>query len=108
MIALIFMVVWAFLLTTALLWGFYYDWPDFAHVNYGLPLTWGTHTLSTITGAVNIWEVSVSNLLVDLIFWLATHVISRVTASLQTQRIIRAGIVYYAGNGTWNIKDGNM
>lgn len=65
------MVVWVVLTTTALLWGFYYDWPDFVHVDYGLPLTWATNTLSTFAGSANLWDVNVSNLLVDLIFWLA-------------------------------------
>lgn len=67
---LCFMVVWAFLTVVALLWGFRYDWPDFVHVDYGLPLTWSTNTLSTIAGPVSLWDVNVSNLMVDLIFWL--------------------------------------
>jgi hypothetical protein len=25
-----------------------YDWPDFVHIDYGLPLKWATHTLVTI------------------------------------------------------------
>jgi len=66
-----FMVVWALLMVVALLWGFYYDWPDFAHVNYGLPLTWATHTISTIVGPANLWEVNVVYLLADLMFWLS-------------------------------------
>ena len=66
-----FMVVWALLMVVALLWGFYYDWHDFAHVNYGLPLTWATHTISTIVGPANLWEVNVVYLLADLMFWLS-------------------------------------
>jgi len=66
-----FMVVWALLMVVALLWGFYYDWPDFVHVNYGLPLTWATHTISTIVGPANLWEVNVVYLLADLMFWLS-------------------------------------
>jgi hypothetical protein len=58
-------------MVVALLWGFYYDWPDFAHVNYGLPLTWATHTISTIVGPANLWEVNVVYLLADLMFWLS-------------------------------------
>jgi hypothetical protein len=65
------MFVWAFLTATALLWGFRYDWPDNVHVDYGLPLTWGTNTVSTIAGPADLWDVNVSNLMVDLIFWLA-------------------------------------
>jgi len=74
LLVLCFMVVWAFLMTAALLWGSYYDWPDFVHVNYGLPLTWATNTQSTIAGPANLWDVNVSNLLVDLIFWLSIAV----------------------------------
>ena len=66
-----FIVVWALLMVVALLWGFYYDWPDFVHINYGLPLTWATHTISTIVGPVNLWEVNVLFLLADLMFWLS-------------------------------------
>jgi hypothetical protein len=73
---LCFMVVWAFLTVAALLWGFRYDWPDFVHVDYGLPLTWGTNTLSTIAGPANLWDINVSNLMVDLIFWLAIIVVA--------------------------------
>jgi hypothetical protein len=54
-----------------LLWGFYYDWPDFVHVDYGMPLTWATNTLSTFAGPANLWNVNISNLLLDLIFWLS-------------------------------------
>jgi hypothetical protein len=71
LVVLCFMVVWAFLTVAALLWGFRYDWPDNVHVDYGLPLTWATNTVSTIAGPANLWDVSVTNLMVDLIFWLA-------------------------------------
>jgi hypothetical protein len=67
---LCFIVVWCLLTAAALLWGFRYDWPDNVHINYGLPLTWGTNTVSTIAGAANLWQVSISNLMIDLVFWL--------------------------------------
>jgi hypothetical protein len=66
-----FMVVWAVLAATGLLWSIKYYWPDYIHVDYGIPLTWATNTLSTIAGPANSWTVNVSNLLLDLIFWLA-------------------------------------
>jgi hypothetical protein len=66
-----FMVVWVVLTIAGLLWGFYYDWPDFVHVDYGMPLTWATNTLSTFAGPANLWNVNISNLLLDLIFWLS-------------------------------------
>jgi hypothetical protein len=36
-----------------------YDWPDFAHIDYGLPLKWATHTLVTIAGPANTWTVDI-------------------------------------------------
>ena len=54
----------------ALLFGFNYNWPDYVHVDYGVPLTWGTNTLSTFAGPVDQWSFNTLNLLVDLIFWL--------------------------------------
>ena len=67
---LIFLIVWIFITGLALLFGFTYNWPDNVHLDYGLPLTWGTNTLSTLVGPVNQWSVNIVNLLVDLIFWL--------------------------------------
>ncbi|MFB0499699.1 MAG: hypothetical protein ACETWO_00240 [Candidatus Hadarchaeaceae archaeon] len=55
----------------AMTWGFRYDWPDFVHVDYGLPFKWGTNTLSTIIGPPEApWSVDVAGLQLDLIFWL--------------------------------------
>lgn len=64
-----FMVIWSIITAIALLWGFNYNLPDFVHVDYGLPLTWGTNTLSTIAGPANLWSINISNLLVDLVLW---------------------------------------
>jgi hypothetical protein len=69
--ALSFMVVWIVLTAICLLWGFKYDFPDYVHVNYGIPLTWATNTLSTIAGPADSWTVNVSSLLLDLVFWLS-------------------------------------
>jgi len=55
----------------ALTWGTSYNWPDFVHVKHGLPLTWGVHTLSTIVGPVDTWEVNLTALTLDLALWLA-------------------------------------
>jgi len=67
---LCFMITWVVVTPAGLLWGFYYDWPDFIHVDYGLPITWATNTLSTFAGPANFWDVNFSNLLLDLLFWL--------------------------------------
>jgi len=55
----------------ALIWGTRYNWPDFVHVKHGLPLTWGVHTLVTIVGPVDKWEVNLTALTLDLGLWLA-------------------------------------
>ena len=70
LVILLFMVVWIIIMCAALLFEFTYNWPDFVHVDYGLPLTWATNTQSTIAGPVDQWSVNTSNLLIDLIFWL--------------------------------------
>lgn len=69
-LVVLFFLIAGFIVTIfALLWGFMYDWPDLVHVDYGVPLTWATNTLSTIAGPANLWEVNISNLLIDLVFW---------------------------------------
>ena len=75
-VVLIFMIVWLAVTVLALLWGFTYNWPDFVHVDYGVPLTWATNTLSTIAGPANLWNVNISNLLVDLVFWLGIMIVA--------------------------------
>jgi len=64
-----FIILWSAIMILALTLGITYDWPDYVHVNYGFPMVWGTHTLNTIHGPVDIWSVDVLSLLFDLIFW---------------------------------------
>lgn len=59
----------------ALVWGSRYNWPDYVHVRYGFPLTWGIHTLVTIKGPVDIWSVNISSLVMDLAFWLGAMLV---------------------------------
>ena len=68
----VFMAFWILLTVAALSWGFEYNWPDYQHVDHGLPLTWATHTLSTIAGPADTWSVDLSALAIDLALWLAT------------------------------------
>jgi len=70
LLILAFMVIWLVVTAIGLLWGFNYNWPDFVHVDYGIPLNWATNTLSTIAGPANLWSVNISNLLIDFVFWL--------------------------------------
>jgi hypothetical protein len=86
LVVILFTIIWFALTALALLWGFTYNWPDFRHVDYGLPLTWATNTLSTIAGPANLWNVNISNLLVDLAFWLGilTAVVAALLYKLRT------------------------
>ncbi len=56
----------------ALTIGVTYNWPDYYHTNYGFPWVWGTHTTDTFIGPVDKWTVSLANLGLDLVFWLAS------------------------------------
>jgi hypothetical protein len=73
-----FMFVWTAVTLFGLLWGFNYNWSDFAHVDYGLPLTWATNTLGTIVGPVDQWSVNIMNLLLDLLFWLSIMIVGAI------------------------------
>ena len=60
----------------ALALGIQMDYPDNVHVRYGFPTVWAVHTLSTIEGAVDIWQVDIPSLLINLIVWLGLMVVS--------------------------------
>lgn len=51
-------------------YGRLFSVPDATSRLYGLPLRWGVHQLGTIAGPVDIWNVNISYLVIDLIFWL--------------------------------------
>ena len=46
------------------------NWPDFLHWDYGLPITWRRHVLSTIAGPIDKWEYDFLALAVDFFFWI--------------------------------------
>jgi hypothetical protein len=75
---IIFLVIWAAVTVLAVTWGTRFDWPDNVHIDYGVPLVWGTQTLSTIVGPVDLWAVDVTSLMIDLAFWLG--IMTAVTA----------------------------
>ena len=75
LISLLILSVITVLATTS---GIRYNWPDFVHDRYGLPLTWGVHTLITIHGPVDIWKVNMMNLVLDLIIWLGLIILSHI------------------------------
>ncbi len=71
-----FTVVWVALTILALTWGSVFNWPDYHHVDHGFPLVWATHTLSTIAGPADIWQVNMTALLMDLLLWLGLLVVA--------------------------------
>ena len=74
-----FMAVWIAITILALIWGSVFNWPDYYHVDHGFPLVWATHTLSTIAGPADIWQVNMTALLMDLLFWLGLLVVAVAT-----------------------------
>jgi hypothetical protein len=50
--------------------------PDNVARLYGLPLNWGAHQLVTIAGPVDMWRVNITNLVLDLVFWMIILLIS--------------------------------
>jgi hypothetical protein len=69
-------VAWIALTILTVTWGVQFDWSDNAHVNYGFPWAWATHTLSTIAGPADIWAINLSALIIDLLFWLGLMVVA--------------------------------
>jgi len=68
-------IFWATLTILAVAWGTRFDWPDNVHIDYGFPLVWATNTLSTFAGAVNIWAVDITALIIDIGLWLGIMLI---------------------------------
>jgi hypothetical protein len=66
---------WATAATVAIAWGTLLNWPDFVHVNYGFPITFATHTTSTLIGPVDEWSLDVGALASDILFWFAGAIV---------------------------------
>jgi len=75
LIILAFMCLWAIVTVLAVTWGTQFDWPDNVHTDYGLPFVWSTNTVSTFVGAVNLWTVDMSALMMNLGFWLGIMIV---------------------------------
>lgn len=75
-VILSFLCIWTVITILAVTWGIWINLPDDTHINYGFPLTWSKHTLSTIAGSVDLWDVNISPLLMDLLFWLGLMLIA--------------------------------
>jgi len=65
----------------AVTWGTRFNWPDYVHVKHGLPLTWGIHTLTTIVGPADTWELNLVALTLDLALWLALILLTSIYLS---------------------------
>ena len=76
--AIIIQAIIAGITIIAVTWGTRYNWPDYVHVKHGLPLTWGIHTLSTIVGPADTWELNLVALTLDLALWLALILLSSI------------------------------
>jgi len=79
--AIIIQAIIAVITIIAVTWGTRYNWPDYVHVKHGLPLTWGVHTLSTIVGPVDTWEINLVALTLDLALWLALILLASIYLS---------------------------
>jgi hypothetical protein len=66
-----------------------YDWPDFVHMDYGLPLKWATHTPVTIAGPANTWTVDIQSLLIDIAIWQTALVLGTFFIELKSIRARR-------------------
>lgn len=75
-LAVIFAAIWSLITILSLTWGFEFNWPDYVHTNYGLPLIWGTHTTNTIHGPVDVWKINIVYLVIDLAIWLSMLVLA--------------------------------
>ncbi len=69
--AVVVSVAWAAVAVAGMTFGTTYNWPDFVHVNYGIPLTFATHTLDTIAGPADQWSLDLGSLAINMAFWLA-------------------------------------
>ena len=65
---------WGMVGWLAMAHGTQLNWPDFVHVNYGFPYTFAVHTLNTIAGPVDKWDVDSAALALDAALWLGGSV----------------------------------
>ncbi len=79
--AIIIQAIIAGITIIAVTWGTRYNWPDYVHVKHGLPLTWGIHTLTTIVGPADTWELNLVALTLDLALWLALILLTSIYLS---------------------------
>lgn len=79
---------WVAASVAVMTYGTQLNWPDYVHVDFGFPMTFATHTLNTIAGPADYWDVNLNGLIVDLFFWLGGVI-----------AIFAAGLGYFARPG---------
>ena len=104
-IALIFIIIWIALTILAVTWRVTFDWPDNVHVDYGFPLVWVTHTLSTIVGPVDIWSFDLSALILNLLLWLGLMAVTLLAMSHISRRT--SSNSFPQNNGSGDLGDGS-
>jgi len=87
LVTLLFMIIWTAATIAATLFGAFYNWSDYVHTDYGLPLTWATHTTSTFAGPANIWTVDTTALAADLAIWLIIMIVAVAAIQLVADRV---------------------
>ena len=53
----------------SVLYSVEFNWPDYYHIEYGLPTAWLVRTLSTIAGPTDTLAFQTSQFILDWIFW---------------------------------------
>ena len=81
--------IWAIASVVAMTYGTLFNWPDFVHTDFGVPLTFATHTSDTIAGPVDKWDVNIGALTADLLFWTIGMVLVTLVASALFQSLAR-------------------
>jgi hypothetical protein len=77
----VFTAIFVIITVLAMVSGVQYDWPDNVHTDYGMPLTYATHTTSTFVGPADLWSVDIGALAINLTLWLGT--LTAATAIMQ-------------------------
>ncbi len=87
LVAIIIAIGWSLTSVVIMTYGIFLNWPDYVHINYGFPLTFATHTLDTIAGPVDKWNVDLVALAADLSFWFLGMVVILVASAYSQTRI---------------------
>jgi hypothetical protein len=62
--------------TYAMIFSSVYSIPNAVEVRYGVPLTWGTNIITSISGAIDLWTIDIIRLAVDVAFWFTVLIVA--------------------------------